>query len=345
MTLLRLLAGAALALPCLAQNTPDLARILSFETEHANGFPGGWSGAPRETISVDDKVVHGGKWSVRLERKEDAAGSFTAINKSLPMDFTGSTLVLRGFLRTEGVTGFAGLWAREDGDAGSVAFDNMQQRQLRGTTDWTQYTITLPVHKDGRQLYIGVLMSGTGKAWADDLELLVDGKPIWEAPKVERPKTALDLDHEFDKGSGIAVNELSSVQVANLATLGKVWGFLKYHHPEVVSGKRHWDYDLFRVLPKILAAAGRPRLIRCCSIGLPRWARFRRASPAPRSMKKISSYVPIWHGCPTKSSWELHLVRACYRLMPIDYRTSNSTFRWFLMSAIRPSITSRPTRQ
>jgi hypothetical protein len=98
-------------------------------------------------------------------------------------------------------------------------------------------------------------MSGTGTAWADDLQLLVDGKPIWEAPKVERPKTALDLDHEFDHGSGIAISELTSEQVANLATLGRVWGFLKYHHPQVVSGQRHWDYELFRVLPKILAAA------------------------------------------------------------------------------------------
>jgi C-terminal processing protease CtpA/Prc len=36
--------------------------------------------------------------------------------------------------------------------------------------------------------------------------------------------------------------------------LGKVWGFLKYHHPAVVSGQRNWDADLFRVLPKVLAA-------------------------------------------------------------------------------------------
>src|SRR5262249_13160932 len=40
----------------------------------------------------------------------------------------------------------------------------------------------------------------------------------------------------------------------NLATLARVWGFLKYHHPAVTSGKRHWDYDLFRVLPQVLAA-------------------------------------------------------------------------------------------
>jgi hypothetical protein len=40
MTRLRLLACAALALPCLAQNKPELARILSFEAEHTGNFPG-----------------------------------------------------------------------------------------------------------------------------------------------------------------------------------------------------------------------------------------------------------------------------------------------------------------
>jgi C-terminal processing protease CtpA/Prc len=47
------------------------------------------------------------------------------------------------------------------------------------------------------------------------------------------------------------------MQIENLATLGKVWGFVKYHHPEIVSGARHWDYDLFRVLPDVLAARDR----------------------------------------------------------------------------------------
>jgi hypothetical protein len=259
MTRLRLLACAALALPCLAQNTPELARILSFEVEHTGSFPSGWDGNPRDSIALDDKVIHSGKWSVRIERHEGASARFSGILKGLPVDFTGQTLVWRGYLRTEGVTGFAALWAREDGDAGSLAFASMEQRpqQLKGTTEWTEYSISLPIHRDARQLVFGVLVTGSGILWADDLELLVDGKPVWEAPKVERPKTAIDLDHEFDKGSGISLSELSAAQIANLATLGNVWGFLKYHHPQIVAGQRHWDYELFRVMPKVLGAADR----------------------------------------------------------------------------------------
>ena len=86
-----------------------------------------------------------------------------------------------------------GLWMREDGESPALAFDNMQSRGLKGTTTWTEYSITLPVRPEAKQLFFGVLVAGTGKASADDLQLLVDGKPVWEAPKIERPKTALDL--------------------------------------------------------------------------------------------------------------------------------------------------------
>src|SRR5262245_28718370 len=47
---------------------------------------------------------------------------------------------------------------------------------------------------------------------------------------------------------------VSPEQTANLVTLGKVWGFLKYHHPLAVAGERDWDAELFRVLPRVLAA-------------------------------------------------------------------------------------------
>jgi hypothetical protein len=79
----------------------------------------------------------------------------------------------------------------------------------------------------------------------------------WEVPQATPPKTALELDREFESGSGITVGKLTPVQIDNLALLGKTWGFLKYHHPTVTSGARHWDYDLFRVLPAILAARDR----------------------------------------------------------------------------------------
>jgi C-terminal processing protease CtpA/Prc len=258
--LLLALTCAALTVPGQAQNSnsrSELEAVLSFETEHIGTSPRGWGGGPVGTIFVDGQIVHSGRWSVRLERDATSPQGFSTLTKNIPLDFAGTRIEWRGFLRSEDVSGYLGLWMREDGDTTGLAFDNMQQRQVKGTHDWTEYSITLSVHRDATKLYFGVLVGGTGKVWADDLQLLVDGKPVWEAPRIERPKTAIDLDHEFDGGSGTLLSELTKTQVENLVMLGKVWGFLKYHHQSVIAGKRHWDYELFRVLPKLLAAGDR----------------------------------------------------------------------------------------
>ena len=34
--------------------------------------------------------------------------------------------------------------------------------------------------------------------------------------------------------------------------MGRIWGFMKYHHPEIAKGNFNWDYELFRFLPKYL---------------------------------------------------------------------------------------------
>lgn len=64
----------------------------------------------------------------------------------------------------------------------------------------------------------------------------------------------IEHDTEFDTGSGIEVTAVSALQARNLDLLGRVWGFLKYHHPSVTSGHTHWDYELFRGIPTVLTA-------------------------------------------------------------------------------------------
>jgi hypothetical protein len=201
---------AVLLLPMQAQTAatekkaPTVAtpNVFTFEEESPGKMPAGWGGGPADTISLDDSVAHSGKNSVRMVRNGESAGSFSTISRKIPLTYSGESLELRGFLRTETVSGFAGLWMREDQDGAAVAFDNMQARELKGTTGWTEYSIKLPLRPNAQMLYIGVLVSGAGKVWADDLQLLVDGKPISEAPRREQLVTALDRDHQFDHGSG-----------------------------------------------------------------------------------------------------------------------------------------------
>lgn len=52
--------------------------------------------------------------------------------------------------------------------------------------------------------------------------------------------------------SGISINQYDSQTIENLAVLCKVWGFLKYYHPEVADGKHDWDAELFKVIPSVI---------------------------------------------------------------------------------------------
>lgn len=228
-----------LTVSAVARAEEDLAKALSFETENTGGTLTGWGGGPPGTIFADDKVVHSGQWSVRLVRTPDSPSTFSTITRGMPVDFAGQEIELRGWLRTDNVSGMAGLWLRADGDAGTLGFDNMASQQLKGSHDWAQYSVAIPLSRQAKRLAYGFLVSGTGTGWADDLELLVDGKPLSEAPRAARPTTPLDTDREFDAGSRVAPSALSEVQTENLALLGRVWGFVKYHHPAVTGGTRH----------------------------------------------------------------------------------------------------------
>ena len=55
-------------------------------------------------------------------------------------------------------------------------------------------------------------------------------------------------DTAYDHGSDIMFPEMTPQLVDNLELLGRVWGFLKYHHPTISKGAYNWDYELFRML-------------------------------------------------------------------------------------------------
>ena len=232
----------------------DITEILGFEPHVSGNLPVGWSGGPPGTVFADDTTVHSGRWAVRLDRVAHSPGNISSVTSSFPVDFAGKEIEFRGFLRTKGVTGFAGLWLREDGESGKLEFDDMEQKHVSGTRDWEDFSIRLPLNHAAQHLYFGALLAGTGVAWVDDLQILLDGVPIARA--TERQKSS-EYDNRFDYGSGIELTELTRLQIENLTTLAHVWGFLKYHHPVVTAGKRRWDYSLLSVMPSVLAAHSR----------------------------------------------------------------------------------------
>lgn len=80
-------------------------------------------------------------------------------------------MTLNGFLKVKEVSdGYAGLWVRADDAKGQVLdMDNMQDRGLSGTADWTEATVTLNLPKEVAQICAGALLTGKGQVWVDDL--------------------------------------------------------------------------------------------------------------------------------------------------------------------------------
>jgi len=69
--------------PATPTDQPSLTKILGFENEHTGDTPGGWFANPPGTVFMDDKIVRGGQWSVRIERNAQSAGGFSVIGRPI----------------------------------------------------------------------------------------------------------------------------------------------------------------------------------------------------------------------------------------------------------------------
>ncbi|MBS1495237.1 MAG: peptidase S41 [Bacteroidetes bacterium] len=210
------------------------------------------------TLNVDSSVKSNGKYSIRIESKDKKnKESFGCIMQPIPVNFNGRSVTLKGKLKLEDIKeGSAGLLLRIDGKDNMLQFDNMLQRRISGTSDWQEYSTTLPLDDaSAKYIYIAVITDGVGKLWADDLSLTIDGVNITEVNTFPLRTYKGESDTSFDKGSNVSITETNERITENLYQLGKIWGFLKYYHPKVTNGDYNWDYELFRVMPKVINAA------------------------------------------------------------------------------------------
>ncbi|MGC4039424.1 MAG: S41 family peptidase [Flavobacterium sp.] len=219
------------------------------------GKPVGWTTFGNETykVALDSTTVKSGKYSLSISNNSNTV-DYAAWSFFLPDNYKGKKIKLSGFLKTDNVTdGFAGLWLRLDP---SVNFDNMRDKAIKGTNDWKEFSVELQMKPEATErIALGGLLVGKGTVWIDGLKVSIDGRDIDRAEIFEKNKFPADLDNsEFAEGSKIENFTPTTEQVANLKTLGLVWGFLKYYHPAIAKGNHNWDFELFRITPKILAA-------------------------------------------------------------------------------------------
>jgi hypothetical protein len=167
--------------------------------------PKGWFAAgshPKDyKMSVDRTVVHSGKASALMKSAVSEPGGFGTLMQTCKADaFRGKRVRMSGYVRSQDVKNWAGLWMRVDGPRGeALAFDNMQDRALKGTSDWKKYAIVLDVPESAQEIAFGLLLTGAGQVWMDDLDFAVVGKDVpttGPKPSAGAPPTPANLNFE-----------------------------------------------------------------------------------------------------------------------------------------------------
>lgn len=179
------------------------ALLLAGTTLVAYDLPKGWFKAGNEPDKYEmgmDKGAgrNGGSAAFIKSESKKIKGFGTLMQNSLPGKFLGQRVKMSGYMKSENVEGWAGFWFRVDGGAGkSLAFDNMHDRAVKGTTSWQQYEIVLDVPKEATKLAYGALVGGTGIIWFDDIQFeIVDQKVASTGGLSSTPEEPANLKFE-----------------------------------------------------------------------------------------------------------------------------------------------------
>ncbi|HVP57311.1 MAG TPA: hypothetical protein VMU02_04395 [bacterium] len=173
----------------------------------AGTLPKGWylAGSNPEDYSVtlDHAQVHSGAFSALLASQLATPRGFGTLMQTVQADsYRGQRIRFTAYVRSEGIENWAGLWFRVDG-AGSqpamLAFDNMHDRPIKGSTEWQAYSVVLDVAREASAIAYGVLLTGPGKVWIDTARIEVVDKnvPTTGGPAPSMPSEPTNLDFEL----------------------------------------------------------------------------------------------------------------------------------------------------
>jgi len=154
-------------------------------------------------IGIDQETVHQGKASGYLKSKtvQDPDEFATMMQQFKANEFRNKRVKLSGFIKTENVKQFSGLWMRVDNASeDSLQFDNMSDRPIVGTNSWNRYSIVLDVPENSAIISFGILLTGKGEVWLDGLS--------FEVVDNDTPTTHISFDnHLLEEPTNLSFEE------------------------------------------------------------------------------------------------------------------------------------------
>lgn len=182
---------------CTVMLLVGLVTKLNAQEVDSEKYPLDWSTGQSEPkryeIGRDKSLEHNGQNVFTIKSIKSKIDGFGSSMKTIKSDlYLGKTVKMTGYVKSENVKNWAGLWMRVDYYTAAVlAFDNMQNRAIKRTTDWTKYEVVLFVPQEATSISYGVLLDGTGQIWFKDvsLELVADSVPETGSVKGRNHKT------------------------------------------------------------------------------------------------------------------------------------------------------------
>lgn len=166
--------------------------------------PEGWYMAGTKPVDyesgIDAQAVYNGHASAYLKSKKPEIDGFGTLMQNFGADnYMGKRVRFSAFVKAEDVQNWAGLWMRIDGkERAALAFDNMQDRAIKGTADWRKYEVVLDVPQNANGIFFGILLRGTGEVWINGVKFEVVGTdvPTTDKQKPSQPAGPANLDFE-----------------------------------------------------------------------------------------------------------------------------------------------------
>jgi beta-lactamase regulating signal transducer with metallopeptidase domain len=168
---------------CVLSANLGLRLVNAQSATAANNPPAGWhmSGSKPASYqsSVDRGMIRNGQPSASLKSIAPVTDGFGTLMQSISAsDYAGKRVRLRAWVRAQDVDDWAGVWMRVDKASSVEAFDNMQSRAIKGTQSWRQCDVVLDVPADATGIFYGILLSGSGEVWMNDVSFEVVGKEV-----------------------------------------------------------------------------------------------------------------------------------------------------------------------
>jgi hypothetical protein len=135
------------------------------------------AGAAKYAAGIDQADgVRGAKF---IRSTTDDATTWGALSQGISaQNYLGQRIRFSARVRTDGVTGWAGLWMRVDRAGRPVAFYNSADKPIKGSTDWQERSVVLDVPNDADAIVFGVIDNGKGQVWIDSLALEAVGQDV-----------------------------------------------------------------------------------------------------------------------------------------------------------------------